>query len=42
MEQNKQKLQVENHVERQYYKPHYGPEETQDIVNQSFLAHKQK
>ena len=33
MESDRERRSVQKEVERQYYKPHFGPEETQDLID---------
>lgn len=33
MESDRERRTIQREVERQYYKPHFGPEETQDLID---------
>lgn len=39
MKENSAKKQFDKQVEQQYYKPHFGPEETQNIVDSHIVKH---
>lgn len=42
MDWRNQKVAEDKHVEKQYYKPHFGPEETQEIIANMHETNKQK
>ena len=33
MESDRERRAIHKEVERQYYKPHFGPEETQELID---------
>lgn len=42
MDWRAQKTAEERHVDKQYYKPHFGPEETQEIIHNMHQTEREK